>query len=190
MGELSDSPVADLVTRAAGRDQEAWNEVVERYIPLVWAICVRYGLGRQGIADVSQSVWPLLAEHLEELRGEPAALPRWLAAATRRECLRVLCSVGRYDLPGRELDETGDAAIEEDLVRAERSAALRAALAELPQPCGQLLSRLASDLPQGSIGPQQARCLDRLRRSPHLARYAGAAETGVPLKIPEDEPHG
>jgi hypothetical protein len=80
--------------------------------------------------------------------------------------------------------------IEEELIKAERNAALRAALAELPQPCRQLLSQLASDPLQGSIGPQQARCLDRLRRSRHLAVGADGLGTGVPLKILEDEPHG
>jgi DNA-directed RNA polymerase specialized sigma24 family protein len=69
---------------------------------------------------------------------------------------------------------------------AERNAALRAAFAELPQPCQELLSLLMSDPPPayaeisarlgmaiGSIGPTRARCLDRLRRSPRLAAVLG-----------------
>ena len=61
---------------------------------------------------------------------------------------------------------------------AERNAALRAAFAELPPRCQQLLSMLVSDpphsyaeihaklgIPVGSIGPQRARCLERMRRS-------------------------
>jgi DNA-directed RNA polymerase specialized sigma24 family protein len=65
---------------------------------------------------------------------------------------------------------------------AERKASLRAAFAELPSRCQQLLSMLVSDpphsyteinvkigIPVGSIGPQRARCLDRLRRSNALA---------------------
>ena len=61
---------------------------------------------------------------------------------------------------------------------AERNAALRAAFDELPPRCQQLLSMLISDpprtyaeihtelgIPVGSIGPQRARCLDRLRRT-------------------------
>ena len=61
---------------------------------------------------------------------------------------------------------------------AERNAVLRELFAELPVRCQQLLSMLMSDppdsyatihealgIPIGSIGPQRARCLDRLRRS-------------------------
>lgn len=189
VGQPADSPVAGLVTRAAGRDQEAWNELVERYSPLVWAISIRYRVDRRDIEDVSQSVWLLLAEHLTKLP-EPAALPRWLATATVRACRRAAGRAGRYDLSGREPDECDDAVIEEELTKAEGNAALRAALAELPQRCRQLLAKLASEPPQAGTGPEQARCLDRLRCSRHLGRYADGVETGVPLKIPEDQPHG
>jgi DNA-directed RNA polymerase specialized sigma24 family protein len=71
-----------------------------------------------------------------------------------------------------------DTVIDEEILMAERNAALRAAFAELPARCQQLLSMLLSDpphsyveisgklgIPVGSIGPQRARCLDRLRRS-------------------------
>ncbi len=74
--------------------------------------------------------------------------------------------------------------IDHELIEAERNAALRAALAELPHRCRELLSMLISDPPLayseisgalglavGSIGPVRARCLDRLRRSPHLAGF-------------------
>jgi DNA-directed RNA polymerase specialized sigma24 family protein len=80
--------------------------------------------------------------------------------------------------------ETAAAAVEQELIEAERNAALRSALAELPDRCRELLSMLISDPPTayaeisaalgiavGSIGPIRARCLDRLRRSPHLAGY-------------------
>lgn len=77
-------------------------------------------------------------------------------------------------------------AIDEEVIVAERNAALRAAFAELPPRCYQLLSMLVSDppppyaeisaklgIPVGSIGPTRARCLARLRRSPHLAALFG-----------------
>jgi DNA-directed RNA polymerase specialized sigma24 family protein len=75
-----------------------------------------------------------------------------------------------------------DAVIDEEILVAERNAALRAAFAELPPRCQQLLSMLISDpphsyteinaktgIPVGSIGPQRARCLERMRRSSALA---------------------
>jgi RNA polymerase sigma factor (sigma-70 family) len=192
----NDPVVVSLVTRAAGDDQEAWNELVERYVPLVWSICVRYQLSTHDAEDICQSVWLRLAEQLGKLR-EPAALPGWLATTTRHECLRVLRTAGRYDLSGSDPDETDDAAIDEAIIAAERNAALRAAFAELPARCQQLLSLLISDpplpytkissvlrVPVGSIGPQRSRCLDRLRRSRHLATFIDDK-----LELPEGRPH-
>src|SRR4051794_28096860 len=84
-----DPPVIALATRVRKGDQSAWDELVDRYIPLVWSICGRFGLERPDSDDVVQTVWLRLLEHLVEIR-DPAALPGWLATATRRECLRVL----------------------------------------------------------------------------------------------------
>jgi RNA polymerase sigma factor (sigma-70 family) len=195
---MRDDPVViALVARVREGDQEAWDEVVERYSPLVWSICVRYRLSRQDADDVGQSVWLLLVEQIGSLR-EPAALPGWLATTTRRECLRVLRSARRHDaagLPPEDQMPADPAAVmvEDEVIAAERDAALRAAFAELPGGCHQLLSMLVSDppcsyaaisstlqMPVGSIGPMRARCLERLRRSPHLA-----AVLGGPARDPE-----
>jgi RNA polymerase sigma factor (sigma-70 family) len=179
-----DPTVVALVTRATAGDQGAWHEIVERYAPLVWSICVRYQLNGQDAEDVGQTVWLLLVEQLGKLR-EPAALPGWLAATTAHECLRVVKAARRIEDLGGNLDNAlllPDAAtIEQEIITAERNARLRAALAALPARCRQLLSMLMSDpppayaeihaaldIPVGSIGPQRARCLDRLRRSKYL----------------------
>jgi RNA polymerase sigma factor (sigma-70 family) len=194
-----DSSVDALVARARDGDQPAWNELVERYAPLVWSICNRYRLSRPDIDDIGQTVWLLLVGQLGNLR-VPAALPGWLAPTTARECLRVLRAAHRYDLTGSSLESPmspdSDAAIEQEILAAERRAALRAAFADLPPRCRQLLAMLVSDppfpyakisaalsIPVGSIGPQRARCLDRLRRSPHLAAFS---ECGTQGHEPED----
>lgn len=85
----NDQPVAELASRAANGDQNAWNEIVERYNPLILSICRRHGLGRADTTDVAQMVWLRLVEHLASLR-DPAALPGWLATTTNHECLRIL----------------------------------------------------------------------------------------------------
>ena len=182
---MRDDPrVVALVTRASGGDQDAWHELVDRYAPLVYTICTRYRLSNHDIEDVGQNVWLLLVEQLGKLR-EPAALPGWLATTTARECLRVVTAASKTDRLSMGLDDSvlfvDDAVIDEELLLAERNAALRAAFAELPPRCQQLLSMLISDpphsyteinaklgIPVGSIGPQRARCLDRLRRSSSL----------------------
>ncbi len=199
---MRDDPhVVALVTRASGGDQGAWHELVDRYAPLVYTICTRYRLSNPDIEDVGQNVWLLLVEQLGKLR-EPAALPGWLATTTARECLRVVTATNKSERLGTGLDDSvlfvDDAVIDEELLVAERNAALRAAFAELPARCQQLLAMLISDpphpyaeihaqlgIPVGSIGPQRARCLDRMRRSSALAALG---ENGQKIDIRGGEP--
>ncbi|HEV2254962.1 MAG TPA: sigma-70 family RNA polymerase sigma factor [Streptosporangiaceae bacterium] len=176
-----DLSMAAPVTRAAEGDPVAWDEIVERYAPLVWSICRRFQLSGHEAEDVAQNVWLRLVEHCGRLR-DPAALPGWLATTTHRECLRVVTAARRSERAGTKLGETlqfaSDTGIEEAILAAERNAAWRAAFAELPPRCQQLLAMLLADppysyaeisaalsIPVGSIGPQRARCLQRLRRS-------------------------
>ena len=190
-----DPSVIALVDRAARSDQDAWNEIVDRYAPLVWGICARFQLSGQDREDVGQSVWLLLVEQLGKLR-EPAALPGWLATTAYRECLRVVGSARKSEPLGPQLDDSvrfvDETVIEEEILMAELNASLRAAFAELPRRCQHLLGLLMSDpptpyaeistrigIPVGSIGPQRARCLDRMRRSPILAAL-GDLEVHVP----------
>ncbi len=193
---MRDDPhVVALVTRASGGDQDAWHELVDRYAPLVYTICTRYRLSNHDIEDVGQNVWLLLVEQLGKLR-EPAALPGWLATTTARECLRVVTAAHKSERVGTGLDDSvmfvDDTPIDEEILMAERNAALRAAFAELPARCQQLLSMLISDpphpyaeihaklgIPVGSIGPQRSRCLDRLRRSRTFSDLGAGAKIDI-----------
>ena len=177
---------ADLVARAGNGDKQAWDALVERYAPLIWSICRRHGLGDADAEDVGQNVWLKLVDQLETIR-VPAALPGWLATTTRRECSRILRAAPRARETGQMDDTQASAddhapAAEEELLAAERHAALREALTHLPPCCQQLIALLAQDppasyaqistrlgIPEGSIGPTRARCLDKLRRHPAIA---------------------
>jgi DNA-directed RNA polymerase specialized sigma24 family protein len=79
---------------------------------------------------------------------------------------------------------------EEELLQAERHAALREAFTYLPPSCQQLIGMLIQDppvpyakistelgIPIGSIGPSRRRCVDKLRRHPAVAALIDA-ETG------------
>jgi len=181
-----DPPVTQLVTRARNGDQQAWDALVERYAPLVWSICRRHRLDRADTEDVAQTVWLRLVDHLGRLR-DPDALPGWLATTTRRECLQVLDTARKTDTLGLVLDaadvpDPQAAPAEQELLAAERRAALREAFTSLPPHCQRLLALLTQDPPVsyteisarlgisiGSIGPIRRRCLDRLRRHPAIA---------------------
>jgi RNA polymerase sigma factor (sigma-70 family) len=181
-----DPTVVVLVARARAGDKAAWEELVERYAPLVWSICRRYGLARADAEDVGQSVWLALIEQLPRLR-EPAALPGWIATTTRRECTSARRAMARQE-PVDPLDDMSrmiddaEPGLDDDVLRHERHAALRAAFHQLPPRCRLLLSMLIQDppvpyeeiskrlgMPLGSIGPNRARCFNRMRQCSALA---------------------
>jgi RNA polymerase sigma factor (sigma-70 family) len=190
-----DLALAELVDRAVGGEQQAWNKLVERYTRLVWSICRRYRLPTADIQDVSQTVWLRLVEQLSDLR-KAEALPGWLAVTTQRECLRVSTMAARQRATlGRRIDleqydvADEDAVVGEALLEDERAMVLRAAFAELPERCRRLLNLLLRDppasykeisaelaVPMGSIGPSRGRCLEVLRRIPEVAALMGDAD--------------
>lgn len=187
----NDVMVTDLVTRARGGDKQAWDELVECYAPLIWCVCSRQRLGRADAEDVGQNVWLQLVAQLGTIR-DPAALPGWLATATRRECLRVLRTVrgphaAGYVLDGETIPDDRASTADQDLLVAERHAALREAFAHLSPCCQQLVAALIEDppvpyaqisarlgIPVGSIGPTRRRCLDKLRRYPAVVALIDA----------------
>ena len=181
-----DSVVIDLVAHARAGDVRAWDALVERYSPLIWSICRKYRLDRADADDVGQSVWLHLVNQLGKIR-EPAALAGWLATTTRRECGRIVRAAHGphavvYALDAENMaDDRADAA-EQEVLAAERHAALREAVTQLPPDCQRLVAMLTADpplpyaeisatlaMPIGSIGPTRSRCLDRIRRHPSIA---------------------
>jgi RNA polymerase sigma factor (sigma-70 family) len=182
----ADCSVSDLVARARSGDRQAWDALVERYAPLIWSICRRHRLGRADADDVGQSVWLRLLNQLDRVR-EPAALPGWLATTTRRECLHVLSAAQGphatiYALDVESLPDQRAGTADQELLAAERHAALRAAFTQLPPNGQQLLALLTADpptpyadisaqlgIPVGSIGPTRSRYLDKIRRHPAIA---------------------
>ena len=187
----NDPLVIHLVTRARGGDKPAWDALVERYAPLIWSICRQYRLGRDDADDVGQSVWMHLVDQLDKIRN-PAALAGWLATTTRRECGRlvraahapgaVVCELDAEITP----DERAEA-VEQELLAAERHAALREAFTHLPLEGQRLIAMLIADppvayaeisarlgIPIGSIGPIRSRYLDRMRRHPAVAALINA----------------
>lgn len=183
---MSTLDVGDLVNAAASGDETAWNALVDRFAGLVWAVARSYRLDAADAADVSQTTWLRLVEHLGRLR-EPDRVGAWLAATTRNEALRILRRRGRA-APLLEGEEWADDTHPEPHARLhdlERDEALRVALERLPERCRELLRVLLADpepsydevsaalgLPIGSIGPTRARCLERLRRDPAIARIS------------------
>jgi RNA polymerase sigma factor (sigma-70 family) len=181
-----DLAVVHLVTRASDGDKQAWDALIERYAPLIWSICRQYRLGDADADDAAQRVWLQLVNHLDGLR-DPTALPGWLSTTAHRECSRVRRTAARPDTTGYVVDadtlpDERTTAADQELLKAERHAALREAFAALPLSGQRLLAMLTADppvpyaeisamlgIPVGSIGPTRRRYLGKLRRHPAIA---------------------
>jgi RNA polymerase sigma factor (sigma-70 family) len=177
---LTPEETGALVRRAAGGDQQAWDELVRGYAGLVWTVARLHGLSSSDAADVSQVTWLRLVEHIRGLR-EPERLAAWLATTARREAGRVARRAA-LQIPVEDLDSAGagrnDPPADSRVLLAERDARLWEAFAKLTPRCRELLGLLlmTDDLgyaelseilgmPVGSIGPTRARCLACLRRA-------------------------
>ena len=185
----TDKTVAELVEGARNGDAEAWNDLVRRYLPLVRAVITRVRLTPADAADVNQTVWLRLVEHLDDLR-EPRALPGWLATTARREALRVIETRRRVtpvDPQDGEVERIASPGEVDDLVlAAERAQAVRDGRAELPAQRRRLLELLVAEpplsydeisrtlgIPIGSIGPTRARALAQLRNTKAMRAWSG-----------------
>jgi RNA polymerase sigma factor (sigma-70 family) len=137
-----------------------------------------YRLGSADAADVFQTTWLRLAEHIGRL-DHPEYVGAWLATTARRESLRASRASARVVLTDDAVLgslEAAEATPEQAVLLSERSDLLWRAFRTLPARC-QLLLRLlmatpapsyaevaaALDRPVGSIGPTRARCLRLLR---------------------------
>lgn len=169
----------ELVRRAASGDARAWEALVARYERLVWSVARSHRLDDADAADVFQTTWLRLLEHLDDLRN-PDALSGWLATTARNECLRTLRQQSRQ-IPTEDdqmPEQSTSAELDAQLLADERDAALWRAFATLAPRCQALLRMLACDppptyedisaaldMPVGSIGPTRGRCLQSLRRA-------------------------
>jgi len=169
---------SELVVEAAAGNSSAWDEIVRRYAGLVWAVARGFALSMADAADVSQTTWLRLVEHVDTLR-EPDHLGGWLATTARHECLRTLRKSGR-EVVAFDVDvdiESGEPTPEAVVLHDEQDQLVWLSLGEIPQRCQVLLRALSSTpppsydevsaalgMPIGSIGPTRARCLDHLKK--------------------------
>jgi hypothetical protein len=77
-----DPSVVALVTRAEIGDRSAWNDIVQRYAPLVWTVCRGPGIIAADADDIGGTVWlpigaigPTRQRCLTRLRRSPTVAP-------------------------------------------------------------------------------------------------------------------
>jgi RNA polymerase sigma factor (sigma-70 family) len=174
-----DDETAALVLGAASGDTTCWDALVERFGPLVWSVTRSFGLSAADAAEVTQTVWLRLAEHLDRIK-HPERVGAWLVTTARRECIRRRRLQDRETLGGEHLTERHTARApspEVALLLEERDVALNRAFTRLSERSRTLLVMLLCDppmsyndisealgMPMGSIGPTRARVLATLRK--------------------------
>ena len=177
--DLESFSTARLVRRAAEGDRQAWERLVDQYARLIWSITGDFRLVESDAADVAQTTWLRLLEHIDRIQ-YPDRVGSWLAATARNECLRSIAARKRVVLAQDDEVLTGVVSsspeVDERILADERDQVVRDALSRLPGRWQRLLELLMADptasyadisseldLPVGSIGPTRGRCLARLR---------------------------
>ena len=161
----------DLVRRCREGHADAWNELVERFSRYVYAICGRgFGLAAADAEDAFQEVFTRVYTRLDTLRDDSAIRP-WIAQLTRRVCLDRVASGSREE----PVDEIADERLARTTEEIDEAFTVREALAELGEPCHELLDRFFArdesyrtiseqlDLPSGTVASRISRCLSKLR---------------------------
>jgi RNA polymerase sigma factor (sigma-70 family) len=190
MNTLDQHDDAHLVSLCLGGDGAAWAALVRRYQRLVHVVAMRAGFDEHGAADVFQTVFARLVQHLPGIE-DPGRLQAWIVTTAKREALlqrhraaRTISITRAGEVgdagEGEDWDMADEALLPEELLTSlQEQHQVRLALARLEPRCRGLLERLFSEadervpyeqiaqdlgMPVGSIGPTRARCLDKLRR--------------------------
>jgi RNA polymerase sigma factor (sigma-70 family) len=154
----SDEPDIDLLARCRNGDAAAWRVLVHRYERLVYTVGRRAGLDDHGTADLFQTVFARLVEHLPRLR-DGSKLQAWIVTTAKREVLLLWRRGQRTVSLTPDSDDDSDAPAFD---MADDSPIAEAALEELQQveAVRRALARPAD------IGvPRRRRGRPRLRRS-------------------------
>lgn len=177
--DVANLDVTRLMRRAADGDTRAWEGLIDKYGRLIWSITRDFKLRESDAADVFQTTWMRLVEHIDRIE-HADRVGSWLAATARNECLRCLASHKRLVLAAEDMDfdrpDGHSPEVDEALLAGERARTVREALTHLPHRWQRLMNMLMADppasytqisdelgLPVGSIGPTRGRCLARLR---------------------------
>ncbi|MFO1269330.1 MAG: sigma-70 family RNA polymerase sigma factor, partial [Rubrivivax sp.] len=96
-----------LISRCRAGDASAWEALVRRYQRLIYAIARRAGVSEEEAADIFQTVFMRLLQHVGHL-AEPARLQAWIVTTAKREAWLVRGRSRRTVSPAAE-DPPGDA---------------------------------------------------------------------------------
>lgn len=180
-----DSGDAELVRRCTKGEQAAWDELVNRYQRLIYAIPRRAGLGEEQASDIFQDVFLTLFEKIGDIE-QPDKIRSWIVTTAKFKTWAVVRgSKGLYSPATDEEMESEMANIRDEtpladeiLIELEEQHLIRTALLELEERCQKILSMIylsdsaatysqvaaAINVGETSISPLRSRCLKKLEK--------------------------
>ena len=176
---------AELVKRCRRGDERAWDELVDRYQRLIYAIPRRAGLADELCADVFQDVLLTLFEKLDAIE-QPEKIRSWLVSTAKFKTWAVV-RAGKGDHSPQteeemelEMANLADRSplADEVLIELEQQHLIRTAMQDLEERCRKILSMIylreqpasyvevagAIGVGETSISPLRARCLKKLEK--------------------------
>lgn len=176
---------AALLKACRKGDETAWDDLVDRYQRLVFAIPRRAGLPESEAADILQEVFLTLFQKLDEIE-QPDKIRSWLVTTAKFKTWGVVRSEKGLRAPASEEEmehemaslEDKNPLIEDALVTMEQQHLVRTALKKLEERCQKILSMIYLTEPSASyaevadaigvgstsISPLRARCLKKLEK--------------------------
>ena len=175
----------ELVRACRKGDETAWDELVERYQRLVFAIPRRSGLSESQAADILQEVFLTLFQKLDEIK-QPDKIRSWLVTTAKFKTWGTVRSEKGFYTPETEEEMEYEMAsltdesplAEEKLIQLEEQHKIRTALKKLEERCQKILSMIYLTEPSASyaevaeaigvgatsISPLRSRCLKKLEK--------------------------
>lgn len=175
-----------LIMRCRSGDSNAWDELVDRYQRLVFAIPRRAGLSDEHAEDVFQDVFLTLFQKLDEIQ-QPSKIRAWFVTTAKFKTWAIIRgSKGFYSHAETEEDRDRELAALQDpspladdaLIEMEQQHLIRTAIANLDERCRTILRLLylgikpvkyatvaeAIGVGETSISPLRTRCLKKLEK--------------------------
>jgi RNA polymerase sigma-70 factor, ECF subfamily len=124
-----------LVAEVAGGNREAFDVIVERHRRLVYQVCYRFVNNHEDASDLAQDAFVRAWKGARNFKGQ-AALATWLYRIAVNVCLNRLSVKSTINVPVESTDDFEDVRIEgaqQALLREERAAIVRRAIANLPE---------------------------------------------------------
>lgn len=170
----------ELILACKKGDEDAWSTLIARYDRLLYYILRQYGLPPEEIVDIIQLTFMNLLEKIDTIESS-YNVKAWLKTVAKRQAWRYLDKRRREDvgatINAAEID-VPDYMDTDAIDRNQQNALLHESIHKLNDRCRELLISLyfddptpsyeilaeSLDMPVGSIGPNRARCLQKLKK--------------------------